>query len=139
MQDNTNEFEQKYPTKDFNKTTYAFDSAELRKLSSLDTVLQMGQMAQMMINNVVQGECLPRVGAKNSPDIGVLYDIAKGQFVVFTPKVWCNGCKSKKAVYEYKGHFYCESCLEIQKVAETGKGKINQEGKLFKSSRIKTK
>ena len=129
MKDQSNEFEQKYPTKDFNKTVYSFDSAELRKLTSLDTIGQMGQMAQMMIGQVVQGECLPRVGAKNSPDIGVLYDIPKGQFILFTPKVWCISCKNKRALFEYKGHFYCNDCLNIQKVVDAGKGKVKESKK----------
>lgn len=122
MKDNS-EFESKYPLKDFNKVSYAFDSQELRKLTSLDTISQMGQMAQMMISQVVQGECLVRIGAKNSPDIGVIYDIPKGQFIVFIPKVWCNSCHNRKAGFEYKGHFYCEGCLNIQKTADAGKVK----------------
>lgn len=132
MKDQTNEFEAKYPAKDFNKSVYSFDSQELRKLTSLDTIAQMGQMAQMMINNIVQGECLARVGAKNSPDIGVLYDIPKAQFVVFSPKLWCIACKARRAQFEYKGHFYCQSCLDIQKVADQGKGKIKEEKKKAK-------
>lgn len=127
MKDQTEIFEQKYPVKDFNKTTYSFDSQELRKLSSLDTIDQMGQMAQMMIGQFVSNECLPRVGAKNSPDTGVLYDIGKGQFVIFTPKVWCSSCKGRMAKLEYKGKFYCDACLELAKTIEAGKGKIKSE------------
>lgn len=129
MKDQSKEFETKYPTKDFNKTTYSFDSAELRKLSSLDTIGQMGQMAEMMIGNLIQGECLTRIGAKNSPDVGTLYDIPKGQFIVFTPKVWCIACNKRRAIFEYKGHFYCNDCLNVQKVADAGKGKIKEEKK----------
>lgn len=129
MKDQTQEFESKYPTKDFNKSVYSFDSSELRRLSSLDTIGQLGQMAQTLISNVVQGECMPRVGAKNSPDVGVLYDIPKGQFVVFTPKVWCSACKVRRALFEYKERNYCQSCLDIQKVADAGKGKIKEEKK----------
>lgn len=132
MKDQTNEFETRYPSKDFNKSVYSFDSAELRKLTSLDTISQMGQMAQTLIGNIVQGECMPRVGAKNSPDVGVLYDIPRGQFVVFTPKVWCVACKIKRATFEYKEHFYCQSCLDIQKVADSGKGKVKEEKKKVK-------
>lgn len=126
MKDQTQEFEKRYPSKDYNKTTYSFDSNELRKLSSLDTIDQMGQMAQMMISQFVSNECLPRVGAKNSLDTGVLYDIGKGQFIIFTPKVWCNACKSRRATLEYKGKFYCDSCLNLVKTTEAGKGKIKK-------------
>jgi hypothetical protein len=129
LKDQTAEFEARYPTKDYLKTTYSFDSSELRKLSSLDTIDQMGQMAQMMISQFVSGECLKRVGGKNSPDTGVLYDIGKGQFILFTPKVWCSACKGRKATMEYKGHFYCDACLDMQKVAEAGKGKVKEEVK----------
>lgn len=127
MKDQTADFEKRYPTKDFNKTTFSFDSQELRKLSSLDTIDQMGQMAQMMISQFVSNECLPRAGAKNSPDTGVLYDIGKGQFMIFTPKVWCSACKGRRATMEYEGHFYCDGCFEIQKVANSGKGKVKTE------------
>lgn len=132
MQDQSKEFESKYPSKDFNKTIYSFDSQELRKLSSLDTISQLGQMAQMMISQVIQGECLSRVEAKNSPDIGILYDVPRGNFTVFVPKVWCVACKNRRAIYEYKGHFYCKSCLDLQKVAEQGKTKLKEEKKISK-------
>jgi len=121
MKDQSNEFENHYPTKDFAKTIYAFDSAEIRKLTSMDTIVQLGQMAQLGINQIVNEEFLPRIGAKKSPDIGVLYDIPKGQCMVFTPKVWCAACKNKKADYEYKGRFYCGSCLKLQQEVDAGK------------------
>jgi hypothetical protein len=130
MKDQTEIFEAKYPVKDFNKTTYSFDSQELRKLSSLDTIDQMGQMAQMMISQFVSNECLPRVGAKNSPDTGVLYDIGKGQFVIFTPKVWCISCNKRRGLLEYGGKNYCEECFDLKKTIEAGKGKVAAEERI---------
>lgn len=123
MKDQKESFEAKYPSKEFNKIIYSFNSEELRKLSSLDTINQMGQMAQMMINNLVQGECLVRVKAKNSPDTGVLYDIPKGEFHVFVPKVWCSKCGNRKSMYEYKGANYCNDCLNLVKALEGNKNK----------------
>ena len=119
------DLEQKYPVKDYTRMTFAFDGQELRKLTSLDTINQMGQMAQMMISQVLQSECMPRVGAKNSKDVGVVYDIPKGQFVVFTPRVWCSACKIRKAIKEYKGEYFCEDCLKarMESVIPMRKGK----------------
>ena len=126
MNDNAAQFEAKYPSKDFNKTTYSFDSSELRKLSSLDVMVQMGEWAQNIVGQFVSGECLSRVGGKPSPDTGVLYDIAKGQFIVFTPKVWCSACKNRMAKLEYKDKYYCDNCYDLAKTAEAGKGKVKE-------------
>lgn len=111
-------FDAKYPSKEYNKTIFVFTSEELRKLSSLETISQMGQIANMMISNIVQGQCLPRVSAKNSPDSGVLYDIPAGKFFVYTPKVWCFRCNQRKARYFYRNNNYCDDCLRIVQAEE---------------------
>ena len=80
------QFENKYPAKNFTKKVFDFSVEEVRKLTSLDTIAQMGQMAQMMVNQFVQGECLARVGVISSKDTGILYDIPNGKFTVFVPK-----------------------------------------------------
>jgi hypothetical protein len=131
MEDKSQEqiYDAKYPVKDFKKTIFVFTSEELRKLTSLDTIVQMGQIAQVMIGNIVQQQCLPRVAVKNSPDIGVLYNIPAGQFYVYTPKVWCMRCNVRRANFNYKGSFYCQDCLnqvqaeEKVKVPEVKKDK----------------
>lgn len=107
------EYDKRYPTKEYNKTIFVFTAEELRKLASLESIAQMGQIATVMINNIVQGECLPRVGIKDSPDIGVLYNIPSGQFYTYVPKFWCMRCKIRKATFEYKGISYCQSCVSI--------------------------
>lgn len=111
-------FDEKYPMKDYKKTIFVFTSEELRKLTSLDTITQMGQIASVMIGNVVQQQCLPRVAVKNSPDIGVLYNIPLGQFYVYTPKIWCIRCGVRKASFNYKNNFYCQSCVDIIQAQE---------------------
>ena len=107
------EFSQKYPEKEYTKRVYSFTQEEKGKLQSLNTIVQIGQIAQVMINQFIQNSCLKRVEVKNSPDIGVLYDIPTGNFFVFTPKEWCSQCGVRKAEYQYKGKRYCKDCLTL--------------------------
>lgn len=116
MEDNQKKvFEEKYNERDFQKTIYSFNNHELRKLQSLDTLVQMGQMAQLMINSLVNSECLKRVNQKSSVDTGVLYDIPRGEFYVYSPRTWCDLCKNRRALYRVEHNAYCEGCVEILK------------------------
>lgn len=108
--------EDRYPAKEYNKTIFNFTQDELRELTSLNTIVRMGQIAQVMIASKVREVCLVRVGIKNVPDVGVMHDITKGTFFTYVPKVWCLNCGVRKAVFEYKGKFYCEVCAKLAQV-----------------------
>ena len=113
-------FDTKYPSKDYQKTYFMFTADEIRKLTQLDTIVQMGQIAQAMENTMIQNQCLPRVQPKNSPDIGILYDIPSGKFITYVPKVWCANCGIRRATFDMGGKYFCQSCVTlIQKEAKT--------------------
>ena len=77
---------EKYPEKDYTKTTFSFTSEERNKLASLDTMVQIGQVAQIMINQFIQTQCLNRVKIENTPKTRIIYNIPAGQFFVFSPR-----------------------------------------------------
>lgn len=112
------DWDTKYPEKEYKKMAYLFSQEELAKVRTFDAIVNMGQLAQIMLNQVVQDEALKRVGVVGSPDLGVLYNIPAGQFFVYTPKVMCYSCKRRKATLEINKAFYCESCANIIKTAE---------------------
>ena len=108
-----NQFDSKYPVADFTKGVFSFSKEEQMRVISLESVIQLGEMAKMMLNNFVQSNCLPRVNLRNSPDVGILYDSAKGTFTVYSPRVWCSSCNVRRAIKELKGLMYCENCLPV--------------------------
>ena len=79
--------EARYPEKDYKKMTFNFNKEELMRLISLDNTVRMAQLADKMMQTIINGVCIPRVGIKNSPDIGVIYDLAEGVFYVYMPRV----------------------------------------------------
>jgi len=81
-----NPVDNQYPEKDWTKSTYSFTSEEKSKLLSLDTITQIGQVAQVMISNLIQNQCLDRVGVANNPEARIVYDIPQGIFFIFTPR-----------------------------------------------------
>ena len=109
------DLEKKYPVNEYAKKTFTFTPGELRELGPLDSITKMGQLAQVMISNMVAGTPLKRVGIRNSPDVGLLYDINKGEFYVYEPKFWCSICNNKKAEFSYNNKAYCPKCFEILK------------------------
>src|SRR5258708_31416089 len=102
----------------YKKTIFTFLPQDLSRISSLETISTMGQLAQSMIDNIVQTQCLPRTGTKNSVDTKILYDVSKSQFFVYSPKIWCMLCGVRKAEFEYKGKLYCQSCVDKLKAEE---------------------
>ncbi len=114
MDNPANSFDSKYPVADFTKGVFSFSKDEQMRVISLESTIQLGEMAKLMLNNFIQSNCLPRVNLKNSPDVGILYDSAKGTFTVWSPRVWCSKCNVRRAVKELKGSVYCLNCLPVQ-------------------------
>ena len=118
-----NEFEQRFPLKDYNKLMYAFTAEELRMIAGFVNDEMRGDSAKQAISNILAKVCLPRVGVEDSPDNGVSYDYIGGRFVLFVPKNLCAQCKKRKALYEFKGKKYCEDCYNLVKTVDDGKKK----------------
>lgn len=51
-------YNERYPQKDYSKTEYNFTAEEISKLQSLDSISQLGQMAQITIDRYVQSDLL---------------------------------------------------------------------------------
>lgn len=112
------DYSTKYPEKEFTKKTYTFTQSEIRELGFYDNTAKLGQLAQVMLGKLIAGEPLKRVGVKDSPDVGILYDMNKGEFYVYEPKFWCSMCKNKKASFQYNNLNYCPVCIEILKKSQ---------------------
>ena len=96
---------EKYPEKEYTKTTFSFTQAEVINL-------KIAQTTQL----TVLGTALRRVGKNNdSPDIGLEYNLEKGELYVYEPKFWCSACHSRKAQFSYNNNNYCPTCLEVFK------------------------
>jgi len=106
-------FEDNYPEKDFAKTIYSFKAQEIAKLAPWDADVQKGLIAEKVITSIIRNECFKRVGAKNSPDIGIKYDIIDEKFILFAPRIWCSECGNKRAEYSVGNVVYCKTCLEV--------------------------
>ncbi len=104
----------KYPIKDYKKMTFNFSKAEQMKFVSLDTVEQLGNLANMLKNTILNNVILPRVGIKTSSDLGVEYDTTNGTFFVYVPRDICSKCQTNKAVYSKENKKYCEKCFSVK-------------------------
>lgn len=105
----------KYNPKDYQKTIYTFKPNELAKLMPWDAQVQLGAVAERVLAGMLRSECLKRVGVKQSPDVGVDYNMITEQFTVYVPKIWCSACQNKRAEFEYSGKPYCKNCAEVLK------------------------
>lgn len=114
-------FDKAYPPEQFTQTTYSFSNSELRQISSLNTMVEMGQLAQVMISNVIGNTTLKRVGVKNSSDIGLQYNAETGEIYVKVPKFWCSLCQNKKAEFKFMDKVYCPTCIDAVKQQQVDK------------------
>lgn len=132
--------ENKYDPKNYQKTIYSFKPQELAKLTPWDMQIQLGAIAEKVLAGILRGECLKRIGVKQSPDVGIEYDMVQEQFIVYVPKIWCSACKNRRAEFEYTNKPYCKACADlIKQQLETAKAKIEpkQEKKVEKKKKIK--
>lgn len=105
--------EAEFPSKDYEHKEYGISRVELTKLITLDTISQQGKMADLMINNLINGEIFERVNQKRSPDVRAVYDISTGKIFVAEPRNWCDACHQRKAIYEVDKSKYCETCYPV--------------------------
>jgi hypothetical protein len=63
---------------------FTFNNFEQKFLAQQQTIIALGQEAQIAIVNEV---CLKRIGIMPNPTIVIRYSIGLGRFVVFTPKL----------------------------------------------------
>lgn len=105
----------KYNPKDYQKTIYTFKPSELAKLMPWDMQIQLGTVAERVLAGLLRSECLKRVGVKQSPDVGVDYNMIAEQFTVYVPKVWCSACQNKRAEFEHLKKPYCKDCAGVLK------------------------
>ena len=69
--------------KDYSKREYTFSSIEKRRLMQQETIKILADEA---MNDILNLNCLPRVGVEPSNEVRVLYDMTIGRFVVWIPK-----------------------------------------------------
>ena len=106
-------YNERYPSKDFDKKTYSFNPQEIRNLTTFVTLTQMGKIAEVMANNFVSNEVIQRLGVKTTADTGILYDVGMGQIIIYLPKVICSECSAKRAEFKYKEKAYCKACVDL--------------------------
>lgn len=120
MDNQQEKFKKNYPEEEYEEKEFSISNKELMRLIGLDAIAQNGQIAQTLMTNFFNQVVIPRVGAKNSQDVGLLYDLSEGTFKLFTPKVWCANCSNRKGILELNGKKYCKECfiLENMKIAK---------------------
>lgn len=99
-------------SEDYQKNIYSFSSSELAGIAPWDAQVQMGIIAQRVIESIIRTYALKRVGVKDSPDLKLEYDTLGNKLTVLSPKVWCSMCKNRKAAFSYNNQVYCADCIE---------------------------
>ena len=118
-----------FPENEYKRTTFSFTAGELREVCGFDTAVKIGDMAKILISNYINATALKRIGVRNSPDVGIQYNIEKGTFDVYEPKNWCSKCQTAKATFKYLEKPYCQTCIEILKKEAIKKEVKGKEGK----------
>ncbi|MDD5407007.1 MAG: hypothetical protein PHE73_08735 [Sulfurovaceae bacterium] len=113
-----NEFEKQFPSDKYKKQEFTFSKSELVILNTYHTIKSMGEMAGVLIDNLINTTVLPRIGIKPQKGVGTLYDNIQGIITVYTPLHYCNLCKDKPSEFSYDGKNYCDICLELIKTKE---------------------
>lgn len=132
-------FDSQFNEKDFQKTIYTFKAQEIAKLAPWDADIQKAEIAKQVITSIIRNECFKRVGAKNSPDIGIKYDVINEQFTLFIPRNWCSMCQNRRAEYSVQNKIYCTSCVEILKSKQPKAPEKKQEAKKESKASIEQK
>ena len=65
------------------KKEFTFNRSELRQLNQLYTIQVL---AQRGLEDLLNHYALPRVQVLPDPEVKILYDLAVGRFVIWTPK-----------------------------------------------------
>ena len=111
------EMDERFPVSEYKKTTFTLTKKEFVQASSLDTTMQIGKMAELMINNLMN-QALIRCGVKTSPDVGVEYDLSTSSIHAYIPRDLCQMCKARKVTHrskdkEGKDILLCDTCYRI--------------------------
>lgn len=107
------EFKKEFPEKDYDQKTWTFSNQEKASLQTYNTIKEMGEMANVLIDKLVNGVALPRVGYTPRKGLASIYDLPEGKFTVFSPKFWCEACKDNPATHSYDGKKYCGQCATL--------------------------
>lgn len=110
-------YDKNFPIGEWKKSTYSFTAEELRRLMTVDAIIQMGKMAEDIANGIINRYAIPRVGIKNTEGIKLLYDTNMGKFFIYEPRVLCDMCGRKKAEFQFNGQKFCGTCLVIAQSA----------------------
>lgn len=108
--------QQQYPEKFFDKADYTFSKAELTIINQYQTIQKMGEMAALLIKDLVNKVCLPRTGNDPNKQIGIYYNLGEGTFSVYSPRHWCAMCKHNAGVMMFENEHYCEKDFELAKL-----------------------
>lgn len=108
--------QQQYPDKFYNKADFTFSKAELTIINQYQTIQKMGEMAALLIKDLVNKVCLPRTGNDPNKQIGIYYNLGEGSFTVYTPRHWCAMCKTSAGTMLFEKEHYCERCFELAKL-----------------------
>lgn len=111
-------YEQQYPEEEFERQQFTFSKGELTLLNSYETLKMMGEMANALINNLLNNVCLPRVNHDPKNEIGLYYSNTEGIFTVYKPKHYCEVCKKRAGRHLEDKKYYCNECLYLKKVRE---------------------
>lgn len=103
------------PEKDFKKSLFTFSGNEMMELAPYNSAMAIGQMAEILSNQIVNTKVLPRLGVKVTADSKLFYDIPNNKIITWIPKRVCVNCKNKKAEFDLGGKDVCAACVDILK------------------------
>ncbi len=80
------DFEKMFPKETHEKKVFNFTKEELATIRTYNTIKTMGDLAAQMIDNLLNGICLPKVGVKPQMGVGTIYDSTEGTYTIYIPK-----------------------------------------------------
>src|SRR5712664_252346 len=110
------DMQKQFPSEFYEEHTLSFSNQEKSLLQTYHTIKAMGELADALINNLVQNGALPRTGMQMREGIGTFYDIPNGTFSVFVPKQWCSACNKKAATATIEEKPFCSPCFALKRL-----------------------
>lgn len=121
----TDDFKKIFPSQTHEEKVYNFTKDELGAVRTYDAIKTLGEMAGILIDNILNARCLGRIGIIPKKGIGVTYHKEDGTFTVYTPRFWCGLCKDEVGTEIFEGGRYCVKCLELARIKKEVEGDKN--------------
>ena len=120
---------EKYPQGDYVKSIFSFSNNEMSLITPWDVQVQIGLVAQKMLDIIINTVVAKRVGIKIIKDTGVEFNTQEGKLYIWQPKNICSTCRDRKAEFSYAKALYCKNCIELLKQQIAAKAPVKTKNK----------